>query len=123
MGRGISWKVAGMHPDRRAEFHEVGHWRGLIVAAPGYMAAGSCIGVNDSSVSVDNQPEAPRLMIYIFVENSETTSWGRPTRFTRSDGGDQCNSALLYKRDSLIGQIDDYPGLRSQPLASQQQCR
>jgi hypothetical protein len=68
MGRGISWKVASMHPDRPAEFHEVGHWRGLIAAAPGYMAARSCIGVNDSSVSVDNRPEAPRLMIYILVE-------------------------------------------------------
>ena len=98
MGRGISWKVASMHPNRRAEFHEVGHWRGLIVSAPGYMAAGSCIGVNDSSVSVDNQPEAPRLMIYIFVENSEITSWGRPTRFTRSDWGGLAVEARLFDR-------------------------
>ena len=34
VGRGISWKVTGVHPNRPAEFHEVRHRRGLIMAAP-----------------------------------------------------------------------------------------
>jgi len=35
VGRGISWKVTGVHPNRRAEFHEVRHRRGPIMAALG----------------------------------------------------------------------------------------
>jgi hypothetical protein len=41
--RGISWKITGVHPNRRTEFHEVRHRRGLMMAVPGYMAARSCI--------------------------------------------------------------------------------
>ena len=73
VGRGISGKVTGVHPYRRAEFHEVRHRRGLIMAARGYMAAGSRIRVNYSSVSVDDRPEAPRPMVEILIENAEVT--------------------------------------------------
>src|SRR6266478_4737954 len=43
VGRGISWKVTSVDPNGRAEFHEVRHRRGSIMAAPGYMTARSCI--------------------------------------------------------------------------------
>jgi hypothetical protein len=73
VGRGISRQVTGVHPNSRAEFHEVRHRRGFIVAAPRYITAGSGIRVDHSSVSVDNQPEATRPMVDIFVENSKIT--------------------------------------------------
>jgi hypothetical protein len=43
VGRGISWKVTGVHSNGRAEFHEVRHRCGSIRATLGYIAAGSRI--------------------------------------------------------------------------------
>lgn len=43
VGRGMSWKVTTMHPNRRAEFHVVRHGRPSIIKTSGYMRAGSRI--------------------------------------------------------------------------------
>jgi hypothetical protein len=34
VGRRVSWEVSGVHPNCRAEFHEVRHRRGSIMATP-----------------------------------------------------------------------------------------
>jgi hypothetical protein len=54
VGRRISWEISSVHPNRRAELHEVRHRRGLIMITPAYVGAGSRIWVNHSSISVDD---------------------------------------------------------------------
>ena len=82
VGCGISWKVTSVHPNRRAEFHVVRHRRGSEMAAPGYVATGSCIRVDDSSGSIDDRSEASRMMVDILAENNEVARGCLPTRFT-----------------------------------------
>ena len=66
-----------MHPYSRVEFHEVRHRCGLIMFTPIYIAIGSRIRIDHSSISVDDQPEASRKMVDVPVENAAlcTESW------------------------------------------------
>ena len=113
VGCGIPWQVTCVHSNRRAEFHVVRHRRGSIMAARGYMAAGSRIYVDHSSGSTDDRSEAPGSMIDILTQNSELARRRRPTRFTGRDGRNQSDLSLFYQVGSLLRETNDYPCSRT----------